>query len=278
MSTNITIDPVQLPSLDSSYPLSAEQIAAFDRDGHILLRAVAAPNELAPYAEAIAAAADRYSTETRPLESRDTYGKAFLQIMNLWVKDEAVRRFVLAQRFARIAAELLQVDGVRLYHDQALFKEAGGGHTPWHQDENYWPLDTDKTITMWMPLVDVDTNMGTMTFASGSHTEGWVGDMPISDNSESALENLIERRGYPLAHCGAMAAGDATFHAGWTLHRAPGNRSTTTREVLAIIYFADGAKVTSAETPERRNDLKSWLPGLKPGDHAASDINPLVWR
>ena len=36
---------------------------------------------------------------------------------------------------------------VRLYHDQALFKEAGGGITPWHQDQHYWPLDTDRTIT-----------------------------------------------------------------------------------------------------------------------------------
>src|SRR5207249_11996994 len=55
-----------------------------------------------------------------------------------------------------------------LYHDQALFKEAGGGRTPWHQDMYYWPLDTDRTITMWMPLVDVPAEVGSMLFASGS--------------------------------------------------------------------------------------------------------------
>ena len=59
------------------------------------------------------------------------------------------------------AAHLLGVDGVRLSHDQALFKEPGGGRTPWHQDQCYWPLDTDKTITMWMPLVDVPGEVGT---------------------------------------------------------------------------------------------------------------------
>ena len=36
---------------------------------------------------------------------------------------------------------LLQTPGVRMYHDQALYKEAGGGYTPWHVDQFYWPLD-----------------------------------------------------------------------------------------------------------------------------------------
>ena len=59
-----------------------------------------------------------------------------------------------------------------IYHDQALFKEPGGGHTPWHQDQFYWPFDTEKTITMWMPLADLDPRVGSMTFATGSHTRG----------------------------------------------------------------------------------------------------------
>ena len=39
------------------------------------------------------------------MDQRDTYGKAFLQTMNLWESDEDVRKFVFARRFARIAAE-----------------------------------------------------------------------------------------------------------------------------------------------------------------------------
>ena len=63
---------------------------------------------------------------------------------------------------------LLEVAGVRLYHDQALFKEAGGGHTPWHADQFYWPLATDRTVTAWVPLVDVPMEMGPLAFATGS--------------------------------------------------------------------------------------------------------------
>jgi ectoine hydroxylase-related dioxygenase (phytanoyl-CoA dioxygenase family) len=265
-----------LPDLSSDYSLSEEQIARFRQNGHVLLRGVATPEAVAAYRPALLDTVRRYSRETRKLEDRDTYGKAFLQITNLWVKDDTVRRFVLARRFAKIAADLMGVDGVRIYHDQALFKEAGGGHTPWHQDQQYWPLDT-KTVTLWMPLVDASEQMGTMRFASGSHTLGYLGEMPISDQSEAEFDKFIAERGFPIANCGAMAAGDATFHAGWTLHGAPGNTSDTMREVMTIIYLADGARIIEPDSPYRQNDLRAWFPGLKPGDPAASDINPLVY-
>lgn len=42
-------------------------------------------------------------------------------------KSEIIQRFVMARRFAKVAAELMGVDGVRIYHDQALFKEPSGG-------------------------------------------------------------------------------------------------------------------------------------------------------
>ena len=42
----------------------------------------------------INAAAYQYNTEKRKLEERDTYGKAFLQIMNLWEVDEQVKKMV----------------------------------------------------------------------------------------------------------------------------------------------------------------------------------------
>jgi ectoine hydroxylase-related dioxygenase (phytanoyl-CoA dioxygenase family) len=267
----------ELPDLSSDYTLSEEQIAAFRRDGHVLLRGVCSPEEIAVYRDVLNHAAYTYNTEKRPMEERDTYGKAFLQIMNLWVKDEAVQKYVLARRFAKIAAELMGVAGVRLYHDQALYKEAHGGYTPWHQDQFYWPLDTDNTITMWMPLVDVPVEMGALTFASGSHREGFLGHLQISDESQDTWEKLVRERGYPVVNS-AMQAGDATFHAGWTLHCAPGNASEQTREVMTVIYFPDGVHVMEKPDNQNRwNDLASWLPGVQPGELAASTLNPLLY-
>jgi ectoine hydroxylase-related dioxygenase (phytanoyl-CoA dioxygenase family) len=266
-----------LPDLAEEYAVSSGQTSQYQRDGHILLRGVASHTELAAFLPFIRSAVERFNIETRPLEERDTYGKAFLQVMNLWQRDEAVRRFVSSRRFAKIAADLMGVGGVRLYHDQALYKEPGGGKTPWHQDQYYWPLDTDKTITMWMPLVDVSAEMGTMLFASGSQQHGYLGKLPISDESDEVFKRFIADRGYNLFNAGAMAGGDATFHSGWILHGAPGNQSARAREVMTIIYFADGARVTEAVNPNQERDMTRWLPGLKPGDVAASALNPLVY-
>jgi ectoine hydroxylase-related dioxygenase (phytanoyl-CoA dioxygenase family) len=266
------------PDLSNAYPLTEEQIASYRRDGHLLLRGVCSPEEVAAYREVLTGVVARHTREVRPLEERDTYGKAFLQIGFLSEKDETARRFVLGRRFGRIAAELMGVDGVRLYHDQALYKEAGGGHTPWHQDQYYWPLDTDHTITMWMPLVDVTVEMGPITFASGSHQEGFLGHLAISDESQERWERLVGERKYPVVHS-AMKAGDATFHAGWTLHTAPGNASDTTREVMTVIYYADGTRIMqSPDNPARWADLAGCHPGVKPGELAVSPLNPLIWR
>src|SRR5437763_1234315 len=91
-----------LPDLSSDYPLSEEQIAAYRRDGHLLLRGVCSPEEIAVYRGILNEVTYRHSRESRPLEERDTYGKAFLQIGFLSEKDAAARRFVLGRRFGKI--------------------------------------------------------------------------------------------------------------------------------------------------------------------------------
>jgi ectoine hydroxylase-related dioxygenase (phytanoyl-CoA dioxygenase family) len=267
---------IALPPLNDLKHLDADQIASFRKNGHVLIPSVLDTDEVALYRDVINKAAYAYNTENRSMEERDTYGKAFLQIMNLWEVDEDVKQFTLARRFAKIAADLLGVDQVRLYHDQALYKEAGGGFTPWHQDQYYWPLSTNNTVTMWMPLIDVEEDMGMLTFASGSHTEGSVKNVAISDESEAELNDYIKTKGYPVTRPKTMKAGDASFHYGWTLHAAPGNLSNVTREVMTIIYYADPATVTTPINQHQENDRNRWLDGIVPGQPAASKLNPAL--
>jgi ectoine hydroxylase-related dioxygenase (phytanoyl-CoA dioxygenase family) len=244
------------------------------RNGHVLIKAAAA--DLDEYRTAISNAVYRCSIAAPPLEDRSTYDKAFLQVTNLWQKDGLVQRFVFEKKFAQIAADLLGVEKVRLYHDQALFKEPAGGHTPWHQDRYYWPLDTDKMITMWMPLTDIDEDMGIITFASGSHTRGPIVNVEISDESEEFYKSYVSKNKFPIEKASSMKAGDATFHLGWTIHSAGPNRSTKTREVMTIIYFADGARVTKPNSKHQRADLDAWLGRKQPGEIADSEMNPVM--
>jgi ectoine hydroxylase-related dioxygenase (phytanoyl-CoA dioxygenase family) len=200
----------------------------------------------------------------------------FTQVTNVWRMNESVRAFVFAKRFARIAAELLGVRGVRLYHDQALIKDPGGKPTPWHQDHYYWPLATEHTVTMWMPLVDCPHEMGTMEFIPGSHTNPAFAEMPISETSQEYFSGIIREQKLTAQHF-SLNASDATFHYGKTLHAAPSNTTANRREVLAIIYYADGTRLMQPDNEHRKVDMNVFHPGQKPGDLAASELNPLLW-
>lgn len=265
-----------LPDLSDEYPLTDEQIAAFRRDGHIFLPQVCSAEEAAAYRAVIREAAMANFTETRALEERDAYGKAFLQTLNLRLKSAGVRQFVLAKRFASIVAQLMGEDRLRIYHEQALFKEPGGACSPWHQDQYYWPLATDHAIGMWMPMIDVTPEMGSILYASGSHTEGFVGQYAISEQSQEVFEDLVQERGYPIWQQG-MKAGDATFHLGWTIHGASANNSDTLREAMIVTYYPDGTRVDELSNDSRVGDAKTFLGGRQPGELADSELNTVVY-
>lgn len=271
------MDLDSLPDLSSDYGLSSDQIEKFSNDGFAFLPGVCDPDDLAPYKNAIEEVTMREAGELAPLEDRDTYGKAFIQIGNVWKKDDRIAKFVLAQRFGKIAADLMGVDGVRIYHDQALFKEPHGGPTPWHQDQYYWPLDGVKTVTMWMPLVDIPPEMMGMTFAKASHHEGSFKSMAISDTSDTYYKDLISQKGFEVVQIGGMKAGDATFHAGWNIHAAPGNATDKMRAAITVIYLAADGVISEPDHDNRKRDMEVWFPGLKPGDLAASPLNPVVY-
>lgn len=267
-----------LPALSDLRTLADHEVADYQTHGWTILRNVCAPDEIEVFASAIREATIEHNRETRPLAERDTYGKAFLQTMNLWRLDPVVAAFTLAPRFGHIAAQLLGCEGVRLYHDQSLFKEPGGGPTPWHQDAFFWPLRGERTVTMWMPLVDISAEMGSMSFADESHETGIVtSDLGISDQSEAYFQGYIDGAGYRVRTPGPMAAGDATFHNGITFHRAPGNPTDRVRAIMTVIFVADGEVVQAPSNANQSVDLHQWIPGVWPGQPVASELNPLVF-
>jgi len=271
------MDRSSLPPLDSPYPVPGRAVQELREAGHTCLPGLASADEIAAYGPVIVRVARERCGEKRPLAERDSYSRAFLQVINLWLADATVRAFVCARRFARVAAELMGVPRVRLYHDQALLKEPGGGPMPWHQDQFYWPLGTRHTLTLWMPLVDLPPEIGSMSFAAGSQRLGSLGDYAIGDDSERAFAALVAERGLRVESHGPLRAGDATFHTGWTLHRASANPTATLRPVMTVIYFADGARLTGLEHPSRRLDRAAYLPGCEPGETAASPLCPRLW-
>jgi ectoine hydroxylase-related dioxygenase (phytanoyl-CoA dioxygenase family) len=263
--------------LDRPYALTERQIADFRRDGFIRLKDVFKADELRRYGDEIARLTIALNTQTLPLEQRSTYDRAFLQVMNLWEQGGLAREFVFGKRLAGLAAALLQVDGVRLYHDQSLYKEPGGGFTPAHADQFYWPLARDRSITAWVPLQAVPMDMGPLAFYAGSQREEFGRDLEISDESERAISANLDKQGFRVVD-EPFALGEVSFHLGWTFHRAGPNRSANPRSVMTVIYMDRDMRLQAPINRMQQADWERWCPGAKIGEIIATPKNPVLFE
>lgn len=264
-----------MDELSRDYPLTDEQIRSFRRDGFVKLKNVLSAGVLAEYGGEFSRLVQALNRQKAPLAERGTYGKAFLQIANLWEHSEKVREFVMCRRLGKIAAELMGVDGVRMYHDQALYKEPGGGFTPWHADQFYWPLSNGNSVTAWIPLQSVPEEMGPLSFCVGSHKILDNRDLAISDESEEKIGRSL--RDYPKETSG-YELGEVSFHSGWTFHRAGPNRTDRMRGVMTIIYMEDGIQVAPPANQNQQRDWDRWLPGAKLGEPIDTPLNPVIYN
>lgn len=263
--------------LDEPFALPAGAIDYFRSEGYVKLKQVFSPELLKFYGEAITQQVVRLNTLTKPMAERSTYERAFLQVMNLWTKDAICRQFCFGKRLARVAAELMGVKGVRIYHDQALYKEAGGGFTPWHADQYYWPLSNDNTCTAWVPLQATPLEMGPLAFAARSHRFEFGRDLEISDESETKIREMLQAQNFTYVE-EPYELGEVSFHSGWTFHRAGGNSSTQARAVMTIIYMEDSIRLIQARNQHQQRDRDAWLPGCQIGEMANSNLNPVLWE
>jgi hypothetical protein len=293
--SNIVVFPPPAPRaanpFDEEMEIGAAAVERFRRLGHVLVRQAATPEEMDEYGPALAAAVERHNLDRHAME-RQVAGndQGWKFVNNLWRLDHRARDLVLGRRFGRIAADLLGVDRVRLFRDQSYFKLPGAGNTAWHQDAYFMPLDGAAVVTMWLATAGVESSMAPMLFADGSHTAGYLGTSLPDDDAMDVFERSLLERGMPVTCYGAMAAGDASFHSGWTLHASRSNRGARLREAMVVVFFADGARVRLPEVPAdaapqehfaariREQNLQESLPGLAPGAPAATDRTPVVFE
>ena len=263
--------PAELEAeLAAPYVLSPAAIEAFRRDGYVKLKQVLG-------AGALASLAKHLESWLVASLGRD-HGLAFRSGEMMWLDDPVLRQFVLSERLGRIAAELLGVQGVRLYHDNALSKEAGCGRTPWHFDAHHFPIDSRDIVTAWIPAQPIAETAGPLAFARGMEVYKLVEDTPFSkfDTSyDRKIGELLDAHGVSV-DAGAFDLGEVSFHHSLSFHTAGGNQSTEPRMVLANTYFADGARVVESPTMIS-GDWRKFMPGVEPGQVIDSEYNPVCY-
>ena len=251
--------------LAEPYPLAREQIEHYRERGFVKLEQVISGEALRYFREVIGCAVGHYfvDDDRAPADKR-VYERSFLQAVNLGPIYPAIRPFAHAFRFADLARRLMGIRGVRLWFDQALYKQPGGRLTDYHKDAAFWPVQpAAHTTTIWVALVDVPRERGCMAFAAGSHR---AADDPefvdiFNVTEDLALPGELQWRWVPLA------AGDCTFHSGCVYHRADANRTSAMREAMTVAYLSADATYDWPDWNSRVEDTHGFgTAGLRRGD------------
>ncbi|MGH3512198.1 MAG: phytanoyl-CoA dioxygenase family protein [Pseudonocardiaceae bacterium] len=267
-------DPGPLPTdgtvfaeLAEPYSLTPAQVGHFTDASFVKLPAVLTPGTAA-----------RLRARLREmLDAQVDPAVGFQSLEMMWLTDPLLRRAALSPRIGGIAAALMGVERVRLYHDNGLSKEPGAGRTPWHYDAHHFPLDSPDVLTAWIPLQPTPQVMGPLAFAHGADTWQLVADIEFDKHGTSydrRVSEIFRDRGV-VVEDDPFGAGEISFHSAHCFHTAGANRTTSARMVLATTYFRDGVRVVPAPTMVS-GDWQKFIPGAAPGEIVATDRNPVI--
>ena len=113
--------------------------------------------------------ADRIASHVISPEEQAYYDRVFTQRLNLWQTHEGVRELMFTPELGSFGGRVAGVDGLRIWHDQALIKGRYANPTAYHLDVPYWSFTSADAITIWVALDDATLENGCLYYVPGSH-------------------------------------------------------------------------------------------------------------
>ncbi|MDR3690695.1 MAG: phytanoyl-CoA dioxygenase family protein [Fimbriimonas sp.] len=259
--------------------LSDEQMQSYQANGFLVIEGFLDEGELAKWREATdEAVAQRLANSSAGLHNQSQedayYAQVFTQCIKLADTHSGMRDLMFDPRLGMVAAALAGVDGIRIWHDQALIKPAYGNPTGWHLDNPYWSFSSRDAISLWVALDDATLSNGCLAYIPGSHKSARFENAGIGENFGSLFKIYPEWLEIAPAIC-PCPAGSAVFHNGLTAHGAGANITNRPRRAMTCAYMPDGATFNGV-----RNVLpKEYFESLEVGDVLCDDtVNPLIWK
>jgi ectoine hydroxylase-related dioxygenase (phytanoyl-CoA dioxygenase family) len=259
--------------------LTPQQIEAYQRDGFLAIESFLTPAELAELRAAVDEAVASMGSRKVSVgldemkDADDYYDRVFKQRLNLWRINETVKRTMLHPALGGMLCDLAGVDGMRVWHDQALIKPPFGNPTGWHLDNPYWSFSSRRSISIWIALDAATFQNGCMYYVPGSQLLADYRNVPISEDIGALFRVYPEflARGTVGVE---LPPGGCALHNGLTAHGAGANMTTGQRRAMTCAYMPDGSTFngTSNILPQ------SYLRTLKVGDVLDNEaLNPLIY-
>lgn len=206
------------------------------------------------------------------------------------LQNEEIRRLVESPLIGAIAACLSrETKGIRLFHDQLIWKPPGGrggdSIVGWHTDRAYWLTCTsERMLTAWIPFRGVQARSGTISVIDGSHK--WSGAEAFKtfrDRDLSALEARCQTGGAKIVEVPIeLERGQVSFHHCRTIHGSHPNIDDRPRLALAVhMQGSDNRYVKHRDRTGNpilhiNDTLCRMLDNGEP-DYADANICPVLW-
>lgn len=228
--------------------IADEVVDAFQNEGVAVVRGMFG-EWIGRLAEGVAELRRRPSALERSYRPADGSAPFFQDFCN-WQRIAAFRAFVLESPAAELAARLMRSDRARFFHDHVLVKEPGSSVvTPWHQDEPYYCVTGEQSVSFWTPL-DAVSRAVSLECIAGSHRWNRAGFRPLRfdgtplypDDDFEELPDLEARRAQLPIRGWALEPGDAVAFHFRTVHGAPANVATTVRRVFSHRWVGADAR------------------------------------
>ena len=265
------------------HEITKEQIDFYRENGFVIIENFLNADELSFWREAVDEAVQKRNGNKLPDRAKvygegddkdaDYYDNVFDQLLNLWMDNEKMRHIMLDVRIGQMAAMLAGVDGIRIWHDQALIKRPWANPTSFHLDTPYWSFSDRRALSIWVALDDVTLENGCLFFFPGSYKTTKLSLAGIGKNIGDIFKAYPEfRSSKPFA--ATMKAGSCSFHNGLTIHGAHANMTPGFRRAMTCAYMPDGNVFNGVQNILSDEQIAQ----LKVGDLLNDDKqNPLIY-
>jgi len=268
------------------YELTGEQIRSYQDNGYLVIEDFLSPEELEDWREKVMKAVSNRAGQKMPGKELKTgeddginedagyFGKVFDQLINLWQTDEGVKKLMVDPRIGQMAAKLAGVDGIRIWHDQALFKRPWANPTAWHLDTPFWSFTDRKALSIWIALDDATYENGCLYFIPGSFHITRFETSGIGKNMDGIF-TVYPQLARVNSVAAPMKAGSCSFHNGLTVHGAGANMTSGFRRAMTCAFMPDGNPYNGQ--PNVLPD--AYVKQLNVGDPLNNDAqNPLIYH
>jgi ectoine hydroxylase-related dioxygenase (phytanoyl-CoA dioxygenase family) len=259
--------------------ISQQQINAYRENGFVIIKDFLTPEELERWRAAVdtaigARGKERILGRKEKVDDDAYYNNVFVQRVNLWMDNEPIRNLILDPRIGRMAARLAGVDGVRIWHDQALVKQPWANPTGWHLDNPYWSFHSRDAITIWVALDDATLENGCLWFLPGTHKSATFDNVGIGPNIGDLFKVYPQWREIKAVPA-PMKAGSCSFHNALLAHGAGPNFTPGWRRAMTCGFMPDGSTFNGTQNILSEEQMAR----LQVGDRLDDDNqSPLIYH